>query len=310
MLVLQRAQERRQAVVAHADRHPHHQPARDRHVPAVEDPAGQEAGGHRHLQPTPRGRHRVTLRKRRSSAPVGRCRRRSTSAAVRRRAMAVLYCSGDWVRDRRRRAAATWRRGSASTGRACASRAAASWSVGVDGQRLAAGDDVPRLDAGGRTLMPGLIDAHVHAAITKMDIGSMNHRRSPAIGIEAKAILEGMLRRGFTTIRDAAGWTAVGGGDAVARGRRPKPRLVAADGVPSARRAIGSSCATGRRRRHRPTTRGLVRRCGIDTERLSHIARRTGRSPRAAWRSSRAAPTRPRSPARSRAVVAERPDRH
>ena len=47
--------------------------------------------------------------------------------------------------------------------------------VGVDGQHVTSGD-VRRIDAAGRTLMPGLIDAHVHAAITRMDIGSMAHR--------------------------------------------------------------------------------------------------------------------------------------
>ncbi|HEX8770445.1 MAG TPA: amidohydrolase family protein [Acidimicrobiales bacterium] len=61
------------------------------------------------------------------------------------------------------------------------------------------------IDAGGRTLMPGLIDAHVHAAITTMDLAAMARRSPTRVGIEAKAILERMLRRGFTTVRDAGG---------------------------------------------------------------------------------------------------------
>ena len=80
--------------------------------------------------------------------------------------------------------------------------------VGDDGQRLAAGDDVVRLDADGRTLLPGFIDAHVHAGITTMDFQALGRRSPTRIGIEAKAILERMLRRGFTTVRDAGGLDA------------------------------------------------------------------------------------------------------
>jgi len=80
--------------------------------------------------------------------------------------------------------------------------------VAHDGGRLDAGDDVSRLDAGGRTLLPGFIDAHVHAAITTMDLAGMARRSPTRIGIEAKVILERMLRRGFTTVRDAGGLDA------------------------------------------------------------------------------------------------------
>jgi imidazolonepropionase-like amidohydrolase len=80
--------------------------------------------------------------------------------------------------------------------------------VGLAGARLRAGDDVARLDAGGRTLLPGFIDAHVHAAITTMDLAAMARRSATRIGIEAKLVLEGMLRRGFTTVRDAGGLDA------------------------------------------------------------------------------------------------------
>lgn len=74
-----------------------------------------------------------------------------------------------------------------------------------DGRRIDADDSVARIDAGGRVLMPGLIDAHVHAAITTMDLNAMGRRSPTRIGIEAKTILERMLRRGFTTVRDAGG---------------------------------------------------------------------------------------------------------
>ena len=77
--------------------------------------------------------------------------------------------------------------------------------VAVDGVRMAPPDAVRVIDAGGRTVMPGLIDAHVHAAITTMDLAAMAHRSMSRIGIESKTILERMLRRGFTTVRDAGG---------------------------------------------------------------------------------------------------------
>lgn len=96
--------------------------------------------------------------------------------------------------------------------------------VARDGQRVQAGDDVVRLDAGGRTLLPGFIDAHVHAAITTMDLAAMGRRSLTRIGIEAKAILERMLRRGFTTVRDAGGLDA-GLKDAAQAGLISGPRI-------------------------------------------------------------------------------------
>ncbi len=79
--------------------------------------------------------------------------------------------------------------------------------VAEEGRSLACGD-VPVIDAGGRTLMPGLIDAHVHASITTMDLAAMGRRPYTRIGIETKNILERMLLRGFTTVRDAGGLDA------------------------------------------------------------------------------------------------------
>ena len=65
--------------------------------------------------------------------------------------------------------------------------------------------DVHRVDARGLVLMPGLIDAHVHAALTTLDFGALAQRPPTRVGIESKQVLEGMLRRGFTTVRDAGG---------------------------------------------------------------------------------------------------------
>ena len=89
-------------------------------------------------------------------------------------------------------------------------------SVRVDGDRIVEvapgrtltpthGPAARRIDARGATVMPGLIDAHVHAILTTLDLGALAHRPATRLGIEAKEVLEGMLRRGFTTVRDAGG---------------------------------------------------------------------------------------------------------
>ena len=65
--------------------------------------------------------------------------------------------------------------------------------------------DARRVEARGRTLMPGLIDAHVHAMITTMNLGALQGRPLTLISQEARLVLEGMLQRGFTSVRDAAG---------------------------------------------------------------------------------------------------------
>jgi imidazolonepropionase-like amidohydrolase len=85
-------------------------------------------------------------------------------------------------------------------------------SVLVDGDRIAEVSGRPittasaeRIDCRGRTLMPGLIDAHVHATITTMDIGAMARRPLTLVAQEARVVLEAMVRRGFTTVRDVGG---------------------------------------------------------------------------------------------------------
>jgi imidazolonepropionase-like amidohydrolase len=77
---------------------------------------------------------------------------------------------------------------------------------------------------GGRTLMPGLIDVHVHPTITTMNLSVMEHRPVTLVAQEARLVLEGMLRRGFTTVRDAGGgdW---GLAEAVERGLIAGPRM-------------------------------------------------------------------------------------
>lgn len=57
----------------------------------------------------------------------------------------------------------------------------------------------------GKTLMPGLIDAHIHAtAAAQVDLAQHGLMDS-YIWIRGGASLEAMLQRGFTTVRDAGG---------------------------------------------------------------------------------------------------------
>ena len=60
-------------------------------------------------------------------------------------------------------------------------------------------------DMSGKILMPGLIDAHVH--VTASSTSFTNLSRTPASYITAKSIpiLNGMIKRGFTTVRDGGG---------------------------------------------------------------------------------------------------------
>jgi imidazolonepropionase-like amidohydrolase len=72
---------------------------------------------------------------------------------------------------------------------------------------VASGPSATIIDGGGRTLMPGLIDAHVHlmfatipqVALLTADIGFVN--------IAAGKAAHDMLMRGFTSVRDAGGPT-------------------------------------------------------------------------------------------------------
>ena len=84
--------------------------------------------------------------------------------------------------------------------------------VVIEGERIkevSHGGAVPKgdrvIDLGGRLLMPGLIDAHVHLIATTADLGSIGNDPASLTAMRAGRIAEGMLRRGFTTVRDAGG---------------------------------------------------------------------------------------------------------
>ncbi len=61
------------------------------------------------------------------------------------------------------------------------------------------------IDVGGRVVMPGLIDAHVHVTAATADMASMRHWSPAYVTAHAAQELEATLMRGFTTVRDATG---------------------------------------------------------------------------------------------------------
>ncbi|MFJ4783049.1 amidohydrolase family protein [Streptomyces sp. NPDC088794] len=108
-----------------------------------------------------------------------------------------------------------------------------SWLEAVDGRIAAHGtgrapaapEDVPVLDVGGATMLPGLIDAHVHILLTTFDAKEAADWTPGYATARALKEAERMLRRGFTTVRD------VGGADhgmarALDEGLATGPRLI------------------------------------------------------------------------------------
>ncbi|UXN70209.1 amidohydrolase family protein [Devosia neptuniae] len=102
----------------------------------------------------------------------------------------------------------------------------------VTGDRIAAvgtGLTTPantvEIPLGGRTIMPGLIDCHVHVVAETLDLWANMTAPSSLAALRAARVMNEALRRGFTTLRD------LGGADyglvrAVNEGLIPGPRLV------------------------------------------------------------------------------------
>src|SRR4051812_19297455 len=61
------------------------------------------------------------------------------------------------------------------------------------------------VDLKGKTLMPGLIDLHVHAIAVELNLAQQVHMPNVLVTLRSTLLLRGMLRRGFTTVRDAGG---------------------------------------------------------------------------------------------------------
>ena len=107
-------------------------------------------------------------------------------------------------------------------------------TVIVEGERITrvargAEPTLPRgaqvIDAAGRTLMPGLSDAHVHAAIIETDFAKARRESPATVALRIKDVLEQTVDAGFTTVRDAFGldWGFV---QAIERGLLRGPRVL------------------------------------------------------------------------------------
>jgi len=87
------------------------------------------------------------------------------------------------------------------------------------------GTDRQMIDLKGLTLMPGLIDCHVHVVGSVMNL-SANARLPDAMAVlRSLPVMSGMLDRGFTTVRDVGG-APFALAEAVAQGLAEGPRLI------------------------------------------------------------------------------------
>lgn len=84
--------------------------------------------------------------------------------------------------------------------------------------------DAAVIELNGLTVMPGLIDAHVHIYMNEQNIAALSQVSPTYMAAKATAVMRGMLMRGFTTVRDVAGGD-YGMRDAIEAGFVDAPRL-------------------------------------------------------------------------------------
>lgn len=80
------------------------------------------------------------------------------------------------------------------------------------------------IDAQGGTVMPGLMDAHVHITMSA-PFHELDKMTREEVAIRAAKVAEGMLMRGFTTVRDVAGNT-LGLKNCIDNGYATGPRIL------------------------------------------------------------------------------------
>jgi len=82
----------------------------------------------------------------------------------------------------------------------------------VEGDRIKDVSDRPitarsatRIDLGGKTLMPGLIDAHIHVLMSEVNIHALEGVPLTLLSARGSVLMKAMLMRGFTSVRDTGG---------------------------------------------------------------------------------------------------------
>jgi imidazolonepropionase-like amidohydrolase len=62
-----------------------------------------------------------------------------------------------------------------------------------------------RINIGNRTLMPGLIDCHIHVTLNEVNIRALEDMPLTLVAAKGSVLMRAMLERGFTTLRDTGG---------------------------------------------------------------------------------------------------------
>lgn len=95
----------------------------------------------------------------------------------------------------------------------------------VSDQPINPPENTQRINLKGRVLMPGLSDAHVHVTAVDANLAALIDLPTTLLTAKAAQVMEAMLMRGFTTVRDAGGadW---GLAEAVRLGYLKGPRLL------------------------------------------------------------------------------------
>ncbi len=108
------------------------------------------------------------------------------------------------------------------------------YEILIEGERIRevsegplSSDTAEVVDCGGRVVMPGLIDCHVHCMHSEVYMRRMEDVPLTLAAARGAQRLKGMLDRGFTTVRDTGG-TDWGMKTAVEKGLIPGPRLLIA----------------------------------------------------------------------------------
>ncbi|MCP5155886.1 MAG: amidohydrolase family protein [Ectothiorhodospiraceae bacterium] len=138
----------------------------------------------------------------------------------------------------------------------------------VENGRIAAVSDRPitaaatrTVDLGGRTLMPGLIDAHYHAIAAHPNFALVDAMPQSLVAQHSRSLLEASLQRGFTTIRDAGG-ADYGLARAIEQGLIRGPRLFYSGAALS---------QTGGHGDFRPYEQPVMCSCGMGARSLARI---------------------------------------